>query len=483
MEFAELLSWLWRSSLQASVLVLLVLLIQRVSRSRVGSRWHYALWFLVLGRLVIPVMPESSFSIFNFARMDHGVLSSWSTTGGERAVAASTPDAAVAQPAGSGISSVLIAPEVSDGERFLEVWGLKTVGFLWLVVALVVASRLSLRSRRFSRRLAQTVPISDPKVIQLLEDCSETMGVRRRLKLVETDEVESPALFGFLRPRLLLPLGMLENSSREDLRYVFLHELAHIRRGDGWVHWLLAFLQALHWFNPVLWIAFRRMRADRELACDELVLSRTGGEENIRYGEAILRLLEGQAGVGRLPGLIGIVDSREQVKRRIRSIAEFRNGRSNWSVWPVMLVALLGFGTLTDGLSPNVAEGEIERAMNANLTLLDLSMDYDLLEDEKSQFGTWEVVPKGLQVLGGVPFDVGGMVRLFGTIPPPHGTTYRDEVTGIPVGRAVAPPSWNWLDRGRGIVDREPRAALQRWGRGGFADHLREACARLVEAG
>ncbi len=200
------------------------------------------------------------------------------------------------------------------------------------------------------------------------------------------------------------------------------------------MHRLLAILQTIHWFNPILWIAFQRMRADRELACDELVLSRTGEEENVRYGEAILRLLEAQTQPARVPGLIGIIDSRDQVRRRIRSIARFRKGRS-WSVWPVMLVGLLGFGVLTDALSPSLSDQEIERVMEADLTLLDLSLDYDLLEDETSQFGTWEVVPKGLQVLGGVPFDVGGMIRLFGTIPPPHGTTYRDEVIDIPVGR------------------------------------------------
>lgn len=67
-------------------------------------------------------------------------------------------------------------------------------------------------------------------------------------------------------------------------------------------------------------------------------------------------------------------------------------------------------------------------------TPLDLTDFYDLHAADRSQFGTWEVVPKGRQVFDGVPFDVGGMIRLFGRVPPPHRTIYRNEVNGIPVG-------------------------------------------------
>ena len=54
---------------------------------------------------------------------------------------------------------------------------------------------------------------------------------------------------------------------------VLLHELAHLKRHDLAVNWLLGLLQSVHWFNPALWLVFRRVRADREVACDELVLA------------------------------------------------------------------------------------------------------------------------------------------------------------------------------------------------------------------
>jgi beta-lactamase regulating signal transducer with metallopeptidase domain len=65
-------------------------------------------------------------------------------------------------------------------------------------------------------------------------------------------------------------VGFLRSFSTEELRFVFLHELAHVRRRDILMSWLMALLQVVHWFNPLVWFAFSRWRADRELACDAL---------------------------------------------------------------------------------------------------------------------------------------------------------------------------------------------------------------------
>ena len=107
---------------------------------------------------------------------------------------------------------------------------------------------------------------------ELLEASRRVIGTRRAPVLVETDAVDSPALFGLLRPKLLLPTGLIRRLDESELRHVFLHELAHLRRHDVLLNWLAALLQIIHWFNPMIWFGFARMRADREFACDALAL-------------------------------------------------------------------------------------------------------------------------------------------------------------------------------------------------------------------
>lgn len=98
----------------------------------------------------------------------------------------------------------------------------------------------------------------------------------------------------------------------------------------------------------------------------------------------------------------------------------------------IALAACLAFTTAA-GAFGQTAASDVTAA--SQFTPLDLTQFYDLHADDSSQFGTWEVVPKGRQVFDGVPFEVGGMIRLFGRVPPPHQTIYRDSVSGIEVGR------------------------------------------------
>src|SRR5258708_26996459 len=110
--------------------------------------------------------------------------------------------------------------------------------------------------------------MTNPDVLETLEDCKRLLDIDSPIPLVECQELKSPALYGFFRPRLLLPEGMADTFSASELKYIFLHELAHIKRLDMAVNWLMTALQILHWFNPAIWLAFARLRADRELACD-----------------------------------------------------------------------------------------------------------------------------------------------------------------------------------------------------------------------
>jgi len=173
------------------------------------------------------------------------------------------------------------------------------------------------------------------------------MGLRVPVALLETAAVGSPALFGFLRPRLLLPVGLMRSFSPEELRYVFLHELSHIKRRDILTGWLMTALQILHWFNPLVWLAFYRMRVDRELACDALALSYAKEEENQGYGRTIIKLLEGFGCSAWGPSLAGTVENRRQMKERIRMIAQFHGSNRGFAVAALLFIGL-GLVTLTD---------------------------------------------------------------------------------------------------------------------------------------
>jgi len=237
--------WLLWVSLQGSVLIGLIVLIQLILRGKLGIRWHFLLWVLLLIRLAVPWLPESKMSIFNLlpksiqqGRIIEAFSEPQRTRGMDFYFYGGYADDQETQPEGDS-ESVFI--------RFVRM-----VPLLWLLGAVVLVVYVCAGNFHLWWLVTRERPLTDQKILDLLEDCKSQMGIRTILGVVITDKVTSPALFGFVRPRLLLPAGMLDALSLKELRHVFLHELAHLKRHDIYLGYLSSLLQVLHWFNPFI---------------------------------------------------------------------------------------------------------------------------------------------------------------------------------------------------------------------------------------
>jgi len=305
--------WLVRTTVQGTVVICLILLVKTVLRDKLPIRWHYWLWLLLLVRIFLPWAPSSQLSIFNFipASLEVGGLA----------------------PFGKGAGFF----------RFVDI-----LPYVWLIGALILSGYVLLRSFRLWRTVKRERPITDQKILDLLEDCKMQMSVQTILGVVVTDRVKSPALFGFIRPRLLLPEGMIERHQLEELRYIFIHELGHLKQRDIYLSWLMTLFQVVYWFNPLMWFAIRRIRLEREFACDGLALSNLRPDEPARYGHTIVNLLEKFSQVSYVPSVAGILEDTSQIERRIKMITKFKKTSRTRSVGAVLLVAILACVVLTD---------------------------------------------------------------------------------------------------------------------------------------
>jgi beta-lactamase regulating signal transducer with metallopeptidase domain len=347
--------WLWRASWQGTVVIGVVLAAQWVFRKQLPARWRCGLWALVLVRLVLPVSFQTHLSVFNWV----GGSGGWEQQSAVMAAAGGTAPGETVEEAlraearrGEGGESTSSGPGSSARSMIKAAsgWMSRVGGRVWLSGAIGVGGYLLVSALRFGRGVRRLRPVTDRVVLDLLEDCKQEMGVRTPLSVVETGCVSSPSLLGFIRPRLLLPMGLLGRFSLSELRYVFLHELAHVKRGDIALNWAASAALVLHWFNPLVWFALSRMRADRELACDALALSRAREAENQPYGQTIIKLLENFSRPALVPGVAGILENANEMKQRIRMIATFRRS-SGWSVAAAGICGLLALGTLTDARS------------------------------------------------------------------------------------------------------------------------------------
>ena len=354
--------WLAQTSWEAAWIVLAILLVRFCFRKSLPAYWRYALWLVVVVRLLLPGLPQIPLRTSGFA-MERGVTPVWA----ERWVAAALETDAVTPPAAPPL------PQMHPAQaRTFSVSMKRGLALLWLLGATGFGAVAFLQVRRFGRAVRRAPVCKDAAVLACAQAAAEQMSIpppmRQRMRILETSHVSTPAMMGLLRPVLLLPEGLPQRFTPEELRMVFLHEFAHLRRKDLWLNPLLLGLQILHWFNPVLWFAFTQMRRDRELACDALVLEQDRVHFKRLYGETLLRLLEDfSPRKSTILPSVNMMESNRHLKERLARIMQATAGASRSWKLGLALFFLLGAATLTRStVSSEETDNEPQKTPPAN---------------------------------------------------------------------------------------------------------------------
>jgi bla regulator protein BlaR1 len=392
----DVFGWLIRSSFEATLLLAVILLIRLLVRRRLHFRMVYWLWILLLVRLIWPFHLQTAFSVFNL--IPHQMEP---TVAAMQSIEAKPGDFAADElPASAnGVSAVMPAAVSPDDQPEAKpvtaaVGTLELLSVCWLAGAGLLGGWVLLANYRLWRIVKRERLVTRQGILDLLEDCKAQLGLQTVIGIAETANVTTPCLFGYLRPRLLLPEGILDEMEQEELRYVFLHELAHLKRHDILIGWLMAVVQVLHWFNPAVWFAMGQISRDRELACDELALSRLDAHESKAYGQTILTFLERFSRHQKLPAMAGIAENQSLLKRRIMMIAQFKNRKISWL--PVLAIILILLATTFTSAQSRLLSASMEQASDKPASTKNANSGPEMLVvDDGKQAGKKSIAGSG----------------------------------------------------------------------------------------
>ena len=334
----QIFDWLLAASLRASLLTLATLLIQVAFRRHLTARMRCALWLPVLIVLLMPFLPQSRWSIEHVFQAPPQPASP-------------TPSAVsplMVEPAPVVFESVTPMPEPINWQQvFLLSWLGVSAGML---VFGSISFMLTLRRFKKARH-----PASE-ELLETLAQIASEMHLRYVPRVLIASSVSSPAVTGLLRPTLLLPAEFDREFTPAEARLVLKHELMHLKRGDLPLNALMCVLMALHWFNPLLWIAFIKIRADREAACDAQVLHDATRDHRIAYGHALLKVETAFSPRGLSLGFVGIFQRGAALRSRIQSIAKHRAPHPTMKALITMCIVLMTFFGVTRAQQPKPAE-------------------------------------------------------------------------------------------------------------------------------
>ena len=329
-----LVEWLYKTTLEVSLLIGLVLLIRPVVRRMLGARVACWLWCLPMIRAVMIDRPERP-----------------------RIVIESLGP-------GTGNLDVFPSPEswtVPAGMPWEAIW----IGgaALWIALKLIawIRFRAALDASSAPLEMAGPIPACAPRGL-----------FARRASFVASDLPGTPFVTGLINPRICLPHDFAERYRPEEQGWMIRHELMHVTRHDLWMQLAWESLRAAFWFNPLVHIGARAMRDDQELACDQAILGECDAEARYSYGKTLIE----SAGAGWHPIALPFFGKH---KERIAMLARHRSSRLR-NVIGLALCAALGACALTSP-APEIARESDEKRITINFAYIELRAILQLLAE------------------------------------------------------------------------------------------------------
>lgn len=346
-------------SIAASVIIFLIL-VARIALKKAPKIFSYMLWGIVLFRLLCPVTLSTPVSVFNLMENSEGengeiafITSEQITIAGDNDDLNKTtemephipeyivsgedgtqtihpqekldeimPNQSYSENMNSGVSKETMTEangqesvigKAKDNRELARTWAI-ILSFLWITGGMIIFS------------------VNVVRFICLRRKVAVSMCLRENIYLC--DEIQTPFCLGVIRPKIYMPSKL----GSEEMEYIILHEKHHIKRCDHIVKMLAFMALCIHWFNPMVWIAFILAGKDMEMSCDEAVMKKMGWEIRARYSASLLQLATGKNIISYSPLSFGEGDP----KQRIKNIMNYKEPAFWVRILSVFACVLLG---------------------------------------------------------------------------------------------------------------------------------------------
>ncbi|MFA5528560.1 MAG: M56 family metallopeptidase [Peptostreptococcales bacterium] len=335
-----------KMSMTASYAILFVI-VARLLLKKAPRFFSYVLWSVVLFRLICPISIESMFS---FLPVSAG-------SGAQNIMNSETLNM------NSGIAMIdqvvnhsLPAPAVGVSVNPIQIW-IFIGAIVWLTGIIILLLYSIFTTFKLTNRLKSASVLVD--------------------NIYETNSIKTPFVYGIMSPKIYLPIGLSETEKS----YIIKHEKTHIKRFDHVIKFLSFIVLSIHWFNPLVWIAFFLMSKDMECSCDEAVIKEMGYGIKKDYSNSLLSLAVGRRTVGSSP----LAFSEDNPKERIKNILNYKKPK----FW-VVGVAIVAVIAIAIGLMANPVKQQLtiedyaNQFMKEQITYLESfeSTEYKIVESK-----------------------------------------------------------------------------------------------------
>jgi len=346
-------------SLSTSVVIGVLLLLLPLINKSYSAKWRYLVWLIIAVRLLIPFSPsigsEPAVTIPSVSQnVQIAVPLPANTNIGTH------PDTMPTQPTPVVTPNSTVVNTITLADILPIVWIIGVLAFMAYYITGYLVFRKSVM--RFSE------VVEGDQGISILNRVKQQMNIRGNIELIRSKKVQSPMITGFIRPIFLLPYV---DYSEEDLVLIMEHELIHYKHKDIWSKLLMVSANAVHWFNPLVYVMRWRLNTDIEMACDSEVVEGKDGEFRKQYGETILSAIHRGNESGTVFSTY-FYGGMKAMKERLGNIFDMRGKRRGLIALCIVMIVVIAVGAVvTYGNNGSAKTNNID-----NIAALDAGYTY-----------------------------------------------------------------------------------------------------------
>ncbi|WP_199615137.1 BlaR1 family beta-lactam sensor/signal transducer [Paenibacillus alkalitolerans] len=312
-----------------------IMLIKAIFRKQLTAKWHYNIWFLLLIALTIPLLPSHLFHFGTFFAGFDGSLNH------EIGVSATAPGNQVPEN-DDWLQDFTISVNRAAPPLLQNITAAFWLAGMLAFAIVTIHSWLQIKDMK-----NKSHRVTNKEVLDLLERCKQQLHIDKDLVVLESPLVKSPMIVSLFKTYLVFPARFSDWLSLDEIKYIVLHELTHLKNKDNITnYWIVAF-QLIYWFNPLIWIAFAKMRLDREIACDIAVLQSLDDRCRVEYGNTIINFADRASRSAKFALASQLVSPTSQIKKRIETIASFQAESKRQKIKSIAVVLLAGLLVLS----------------------------------------------------------------------------------------------------------------------------------------
>lgn len=328
------------TSIVISIIIVLLLLLTPFINKRYSAKWKYWIWIVLALRLMIPLGGDGGQPIADMQPNRESLTSQeHEKPSSDAPVEGPGRGRVIVEIPAQMTAPIVIQPEKTGGNISV----LDIIALVWVLGSLFFISVHLISYFHYKHQiLIKGRIVKDKDILCTMIRLKRELHIGCTVSVIEYPEAASPMMIGFFKHVLVLPK---EQYNSEELFFILKHELIHLKRRDLWFKLLFVVANAVHWFNPLVWIMQKQAAVDMELSCDEWVTKGTDYDTRKAYTETLLSTLHKKN--AKKTGLTTEFYGGKQImKKRFKNILTKKRKKNGVAVLICFTILAVSLGTL-----------------------------------------------------------------------------------------------------------------------------------------